>query len=86
MFQIGSNSFKVMQKNDTENKELTREEIKEQLQWGDLTLIAKVADVGISTVKRWFNNENDNPAVKRTVEKLQELREKKITDRLKELL
>lgn len=75
-----------MQKNNSENEAVSREELKKQLKWGDINLIAKVAGVGRSTVERFFQSENDNAAVQKTVDTLLEKRGKKISDQLNELL
>lgn len=75
-----------MQKNDNDKAEFSREEIKDQLRWGDITLIAKIAKVGRSTVERYFNHKNDNPSVKKASETLISTRDKKMSERLNKLL
>ena len=75
-----------MQKNDNEKTSVSREEIKDQLRWGDISLISKIAKVGRSTVERYFDHKNDNPSVKKASETLISTRDKKMSERLNDLL
>ncbi|WP_167597659.1 hypothetical protein [Leeuwenhoekiella sp. ZYFB001] len=63
-----------------------RKSLKAKLKWGDMTKIAKLAEVDLMTVDRWFKNKTNNAAIEPAANALLEARSKKMQEALKNII
>ena len=83
LLQITSKYFKIMQKNNEGNHN-DRQNLKQELKWGDIGKIAKVADTSRSSVERWFNGDYDSTYIESAVKQLIKTRKEKLNQLIKD--
>ena len=66
----------------TKSPELSRTDLKRKLRNGDMARVAAVANVGITTVWRWFNGESDNADIEPAVYAILEKNQSELNERL----
>ncbi len=59
--------------------------LRKTLIWGDITRVARLAEVNRETVNRWFNGENNNQVVAAMVVAVIETRNKSIKSKIAQL-